>query len=403
MDLEKELKSYPGRSSCLDEIIKSCNKIWNNPLLPWFTKHDVSHSKEIIHLLGQILSPLEDTLQKLNEHELFILLASAYLHDIGMQNLKVDNISIDKLTSNEYELIRKRHAEESHDIILKRLNIPIQRDDFYLPIIEDDYLPIIAKVSKGHATDFFEESIDFFEKNPAKPLNRTVRAKLLTSLLMIADELDLQSKRAGFFETAKFNLSDYSAVHWYKHHYVASVGVDKGTVCLTLEFPEDANEYKDLIKELIETKLKTQLDKVRPILKESTEGLLHLNDIDIQTRTDGSGAKRRLPDGALKELKKILKEPEPVVSDIKEAEDIISPIMPRSSKIFTGRKDELERFGEALKQSNLISIEGLGGIGKSEFAANCVEEYLQTGKSVWFECSPKQNWIPLLIAVVILM
>ena len=242
--------------------------------------------------MGQILSPLEETSQKLNEHELFILLASAYLHDIGMQNLKIDNISIDKLTSEGYELVRKRHAEESYDIILKRLNKTIERDDFHLPIIEDDYLPIIARVSKGHATGFFEESIEHFQENPAKPLNRTVRAELLTALLMIADELDLQSKRAEFSETAKFNLSDYSAVHWYKHHYVASVKVDKGTVCLTLEFPKDANEYKELIRELIETKLKTQIDKVNPILKESTGGLLHLNDINIQTRTDNSGAQK---------------------------------------------------------------------------------------------------------------
>jgi len=93
MNLEDKLKSNSELSSCLDEIVKSCNKIWDNIQLPWFTKHDVSHSKEIIHLLGQILAPIEDTSQKLNEHELFILLASAYLHDIGMQNLKIDDIT----------------------------------------------------------------------------------------------------------------------------------------------------------------------------------------------------------------------------------------------------------------------------------------------------------------------
>ena len=389
MDLEEDLKSYPELASKLKEIINSCNNIiWNNPLLPWFTKHDVSHSQEIIHLLGQILSPLEETPQKLNEHELFVLLASAYLHDIGMQNLKVDNISIDKLTSEGYELIRKRHAEESFNIILKRFNKPMERDDFYLPVIEDDYVPIIARVSKGHATDFFEESIEYFQQIPAKPQNRTVRAELLTALLMIADELDLQSKRASFSETAKFNLSDYSAVHWYKHHYVSSVEVDKGTVCLTLQFPEDSHEYEGLFKKLIESKLKEQIEKVNPILSESTEGLLHLNNIKIQTQVDNTGTKRKLPDGALRELEKILKKPEAVVSEIKEVEDIISYSIPRPSNIFTGRNDDLKRFKDALEQSNLISIEGLGGIGKTEFAAKCIEEYIQQGKVVWFDCVP---------------
>ena len=42
---------------------------------------------------------------------------------------------------------------------------------------------------------------------------------------MIADELDLHSKRVEFDELAKFTLSDYSSVHWYKHHYVKFIEI----------------------------------------------------------------------------------------------------------------------------------------------------------------------------------
>ncbi|MBI2470937.1 MAG: tetratricopeptide repeat protein [Planctomycetes bacterium] len=386
MNLEEKLKLYPDLFKLLEEIVISCGKIWSNTLLPWFTNHDVYHSKEIIHLLGQILSPIENTPQCLNEHEIFILLSSAYLHDIGMQNLKVDNISIDKLTSDEYEYIRKRHAEESHDIILKRLKKPLDRDDFYLPLIEDDYLQVIAKVSKGHATDFFKEIINYFQKNPAKPLNRPVRGELLTALLMIADELDLHNKRARFIETAKFNLSDFSAVHWYKHHYMDGVEINNGIVNLILTFPPDVDDYKDLVKEIIETKLKKQIEKVNTIFSNSTAGLLHIHNINIQTRLDNT--KRRLPDGALKELKKILNKDTSIISSAAEKKDIIRRSIPKSTKIFTGRKDELNRFKEAFEQSSLISIEGLGGIGKTEFAAKCIEEYLQEYKVIWFDCYP---------------
>ena len=142
MDLEEKLKQSPDLSKTLKEIETFCIDTWRAPLLPWFTSHDVSHSKEIIHLLGQILSPIEDTPACLNEHELFILLASAYLHDIGMQYLKVKDISIDKLTSDEYEIIRKRHAEESYNIILKIVQKSLDRDDFHPPKIKEDYIPI---------------------------------------------------------------------------------------------------------------------------------------------------------------------------------------------------------------------------------------------------------------------
>src|SRR5574342_905552 len=97
MDLEEKLKRSPVLDKTLREIETFCIDTWRAPLLHWFTSHDVSHSKEIMHLLGQILSPLENTPASLNEHELFILLASAYLHDIGMQYLKVEDIWIDRL------------------------------------------------------------------------------------------------------------------------------------------------------------------------------------------------------------------------------------------------------------------------------------------------------------------
>jgi len=140
MDLEEKLKQSSDLYKSLKEIEEFCNKTWRAPLLPWFTNHDVLHSKEIIHLLGQILSPIENTPASLTEHELFILLASAYLHDIGMQYLKVENISVDKLNSDEYEIIRKRHAEESYNIILKSVQKSLDRDDFHLPEIEEQYL-----------------------------------------------------------------------------------------------------------------------------------------------------------------------------------------------------------------------------------------------------------------------
>ena len=59
--------------------------------------------------------------------------------------------------------------------------------------------------------------------------------------------------------------------------------------------------------------------------------------------------------------------------------------IPNPTRIFTGRKDELCQFKDAFERSNLISIEGLGGIGKTEFAAQCIKLYLQQGNVIWFE------------------
>lgn len=310
MDLENLLKSSNFElSGHLDDIKKFSRRVWEKPHLQWFTKHDVTHSEEIIYLIEQIIKPIENDPEIfLSVHELFILLASAYLHDIGMQYLKIPGYSIDKLSSTEYDLIRKKHAEESYNIILKPVMPILKRDDFHFPTIDEEYLPIIAKVSKGHSTDFFEEIVKNFKEDPSTPKGRKVRGEFLTALLLIGDELDLQCKRVSFPDTAKFTLSDFSLLHWYKHHYVDYVEILNGIINLTLRFPENSDSYSGLIKSFIEDKLIKQVKKVNPILLDSTKRKLSFAaDVNIQIKIDKTGVKRSIPEGALRELKKEIK------------------------------------------------------------------------------------------------
>jgi len=319
--LESKLLSFKKLSQYLTEIKNFSLKVWEKPHLQWFTNHDVEHSEEIIYLIGQIVKSIEnDTEIFFNEDELFILLASAYLHDIGMQLSKIETYSIDGLSSEQYDLIRKRHAEESYHIILKRLLPSVNRDDFHFPSIDEEYLPAIARVSKGHSTEYFQEIIELFNTDPLKPKGRKVRGEFLTALLMIADELDLQCKRVNFYDTAKFSLSDVSLLHWYKHHYVECVEIKDGRINVTLRFPSDSDNYCNLIKELIENKLVEQVKKVNPILLKSTKRKLSFEEtINIEIRRDIEGVKRRLPEGALKELEKEIKKKDKVVpSDVND-------------------------------------------------------------------------------------
>ena len=390
MDLIQKLASYrnPELSETLEDIKKCCLRIiWKNSLLPWFTNHDVSHSEEIIHLLGQLLEPIKESSDFLSEHELFILLASAYLHDIGMQCLKVDDITIENLTQIEYEVIRKRHAQESYHIILKGVARKLDRDDFHLPHIDEEYLPLIAKISKGHATGFYKEIIEEFAQEQTYAKNRPIRGRLLTSLLMIGDELDMQGKRVDFTKIAHYTLSAHSQVHWYKHHYVEFIEMKNGAPHLILKFPQNSHAYQELIQEMIEKKLKEQIEKVKPILRESTSGRLHLDEnLNTEIRIDRTPTTRELPKDALRELRKMLGKDEPKISSAEAEVSEVNLIYPKPSPLFTGRIEKLEKFKEVLECSSIISIEGLGGIGKTEFAAKCLEDFVPKEKVVWFDC-----------------
>src|SRR4030042_3041247 len=197
--LVTRLKLEPELLRNLQDIERFSKGVWNSRLLPWFTNHNVDHSREIIFILGQLLTPLEGSKSPLTKHELFVLLASAYLHDIGMQFLKWDDIPIEKLTEKEYEEVRKRHAELSSEIILKRVAKSTDRDDFHLPDgIDEEYIAPVAFVCKGHSSEYFTEVIKRFGESPYSPKGRHLRGELLTALLLIADELDLQCKRVDF-------------------------------------------------------------------------------------------------------------------------------------------------------------------------------------------------------------
>jgi tetratricopeptide (TPR) repeat protein len=395
IDLKQKLKDQsPKLYDALEDIRKFADRVWKDRLLPWFTNHNCENSEEIIFLLCQILKPMDNRPEFLDENELFILLSAAYLHDIGMQYLKIDEFPIERLTEVEYDLVRKRHAEESFNIILKRA-MNLEPYDFRLPeSLHMEYVAPIAWVSKGHSTDYFADVIKHVQETPFSPMNRRIRADLLTALLMIADELDLQCKRVDFSETAKFNLSPFSKVHWFKHHYVSAVTVNGGTIEITLMFPQNADGYQDLIRELIEKKLAEQVVKVNPILVSSTSRCLRLQEqIDIRVIRDDTGAmKQELPPEVLDEIKKVLKK------DIRQKQltpprAIPNPAsnIPKPSEIFTGRKEELKQFKTAFANSAFLSIEGLGGIGKTEFAAKCIEELINKDRVVWFDCYPESK------------
>ena len=65
---------------------------------------------------------------------------------------------------------------------------------------------------------------------------------------------------------------------------------------------------------------------------------------------------------------------------------VVSPNLlnrvPSSNSIFVGYREELSFFGEALQRYSLIAIEGVGGIGKTEFAIACKQRFFPAKESI---------------------
>src|SRR5689334_16005116 len=135
-DLEEQLRADDlaslNLSDRLQRVRASAERIWTAPRLSWFTDHSAGrHSRRVVQLLGGLVDELQKGPQALNRSELFVLLAAAYLHDIGMQDFVVDERGPEEFGVADYELIRTRHPERAKDLIVKRaLSLEPGRDLF---------------------------------------------------------------------------------------------------------------------------------------------------------------------------------------------------------------------------------------------------------------------------------
>jgi len=324
--LDKQLERLsPELSRRLNGVIKAVNEIWRIPRLHWYTDHGVAHSARIIGLLGQILSPLysdrfayHDEYPCLSAYELYVLLAACYLHDIGMQYLKVESLSVDELTPRDYEKIRKLHPVRSFELIRDRTIKPRGRRNIDLGLSEsdqDDSLMPIALVAKAHGSDYFDEVVADLERNPYCPAGQPIRGALLAALLMMGDELDMHKSRANLpDDTEKF--PSLSLLHHYKHTYVSSVGVQNGRsstdrqISIRFLFPPGAEGcYADEIVQWITEEVKQPLQRTQEILIRSTDGKLRWDEREpLVTKVDYDkyGEREQLPPKIQAILKELL-------------------------------------------------------------------------------------------------
>ena len=307
MNLCDHLREFCETSSLdlvgrLQRVRQSAESIWQNQRFEWFPDHTVAHSTRIIEHLGSVLCHLQNTGQRLNPHQLFILLASSYLHDIGMQDFRICGRTVDQLTIDDYEQIRERHAERSMELIVGQ-NVDPDCQAFRIDLEDARYIVPIALVSKAHSSAYFEDTVDELRSSPHRPGNQELRGDLLAALLLMADELDLHEARARF--PPGLDLSPVAALHNYVHHYITEVKISDGTlstqrrVQISFEYPSDSDAYKADIRWWVVSKLRRQMHRTQPVIQHSTNGQLDWeNRVYIQEFTDKYGVRRQLPESA---------------------------------------------------------------------------------------------------------
>jgi len=222
------IRIQSGRfKTCLNSVIERTKINWELPLFTHYTRHGTDHSERITDAIGKLLEEYPDLL---NENERFILLSAVYLHDIGMQSPVYAGLQ-NKTEYNleELEKIRENHHEASAKMILESIS---SKSKLLLGLeLCKDYADFIATVSKYH------RKLDIKEIKDKNFSGEKIRLKLLSSILRLGDALDADHRRVNMEILNLREIPVESKFHWWFHHYVQSVAIEKGKITLYYRFP----------------------------------------------------------------------------------------------------------------------------------------------------------------------
>lgn len=248
---------------CLLNIEESLKSLWNERILhQHYTNHGLDHSQRTKEIL---INLLKDYPQILNEYESFILLTAVLLHDIGMQLPEYSNIKLKTQYSfEELEIIRNNHHEASAKCILdsisKSSNLSLGLENC------KEFVHEISEVTRNHR----QVKLDYIKDSSIAGVK--IRRKLISALLRIGDELDQDFRRINMIVLNIFDLPPLSKFHWWSHHYIQSILVDKGHIKIYFRFPESFKtdkRWQPLFQEKVEESIKNTFLEVFDILYEN--------------------------------------------------------------------------------------------------------------------------------------
>ncbi len=210
--------------------------------------------QRIIENLGKLL---EDYPSLLNEHERFIILASAYLHDIGMQSPQHSELPKKvQYSIKEMEQIRENHHSASAKMILESIR---KQSDLQLGLEKcKDYTEFVATLSRYH------RKIPLDDIKDTSIAGNPIKIQLLSGLLRLGDALDADFRRVNMNILKLRKIPVESKSHWWFHHYVQSVDITKGHIQIYYRFPSEYknNKILDVFRNKIQESIQGQLTQV---------------------------------------------------------------------------------------------------------------------------------------------
>lgn len=227
----------------------AAERLWARPVPRHAVDHGPAHADRIVALLDGLTAGLMARREfALAAEEIYILLAAATLHAIGLQDEQAEPDPAARWAC---------YPELGAERIYHCLEEPDAAD---LGLLDDPGLvEMVALVVGGHQqTDCSSPDYDNLGIG-----NVTVRPRLLTALLCLADGLDLAYRRVDLEQLKLLDVPPDEALDWWLHHYVSGVQVRDEYVRITYRVPHDKPDYERALPELVEHNLRAEFKVLR--------------------------------------------------------------------------------------------------------------------------------------------
>lgn len=225
---------------------------------PEYNDHSGLHSMSVIDLCNQLIG--KEQILRLNQDELYILLMSCHLHDVGMG-----------ITSKEYDEFREKidfrdyfenHPNASLDRIIRDFHqefsaLFIEKHAGFLELPSEAHLHAVMQVVRGHRkTDLFDRNE--FPPDFALPNGRSVCLPYLAALIRLADEIDVDALRSSvlLFDVDSFE-SEEEVMYYYRTRACERMEITRDTIIMHVRTEDPAvkealEKLKDKIQETLE-------------------------------------------------------------------------------------------------------------------------------------------------------
>ncbi len=205
------------------------------PQLAGYTPHGPEHMSRVENILHRLIPGR--SIEKLKMRERFYLLASAWLHDVGMLR-GINGDSERDLSAYPDEAVRRNHHSRAEKFIVNHFS--------RLDVAPQDAHALGLLALYHRRSEPLEECPEEFPVS-----NTTVRLRLLAAYLRLADSLDIDQSRSPASEYAiciSYNISVNSKLHWIKSRLVSGIGIEPESqkVVVFFKHPHDSALREEL-------------------------------------------------------------------------------------------------------------------------------------------------------------